>query len=232
MGICFKCGEESSKLFGVVVNEGIVEVCCDCVEDDEVAFVQKSCVDVLDNSNEKKSVYERLSCIAGINPDEHKGFGDKSDEEVKEQDKDLIEIVNKNSLIPSVDISSDLVRNFHWIVMRSRRFRKMTLTELSKKISVSEEVLKMIENGIVSEKDFEVIKKLELFLGIQILTSEAKNKIKSLSENKIGFDSITTRSITIEDLKEIQEKRESEIFENPKPELTEDDFHDIIFGRK
>ncbi|MCW8966234.1 MAG: hypothetical protein OQK82_06070 [Candidatus Pacearchaeota archaeon] len=209
MGVCFKCGQESSDLVNVVLDEGIVEVCVECADVYEIPFVKEPKEDVLEIANKHSSVYERLSSFAGINPSEHKGF-----REVKkfspEKDRELMEFVSKNSNIMSEKVTSYLIRNFHWAIMRARRLRKLTLDEVSEKASIPVSVLKLIESGIVSERNFEAVRKLEVFFGIRVFTDEAREDF-GLSNN-LSFDSIISRSISVEDLKELQERQEFENF--------------------
>ncbi len=235
MSVCSKCGEDKAKLFDIVSEEGIVNICIDCLQDDKVPVVKKPLDSAFEDSNNKKSVYERLSSVAGINPDEHTASlrsqhenlssnknilgGMRFEERIEkkeEQNNELKEIVNsrfKDNLVKSVDTSNDLIRNFHWVIMRARRLRKITLSELAKKIAEPEEILKMVENGIVPEGNLKLLRKLETYFGIQVLTSEARKKIDSF-EKKIGFDPVTTRILTIDDLLEMKKKKEKAIFEN------------------
>jgi ribosome-binding protein aMBF1 (putative translation factor) len=234
MDICSKCEREKKRLFDIVSAEGIVRMCLDCLQDDEVPVVKKPLEGVFEDSNSKKNVYERLSSAARINSNETKIEN--------EMNSELKEIVNKNlqfGSAKSLEVDVDLIRNFHWIVMRARRLKKLTLSELSKKIAEPEEVLKMIERGNVSEQNIGLIKKLELFLGIQILTDEARKKIEIIPDKKIGFDPVTTQSLTIDDLREMKKQKEEQIFEeekiedySKKEELSQKDIDDLIFGRR
>lgn len=202
MGICFRCEREVSRLFDSIVEEGIVGLCEDCIED--VPRVKRPPEFLFEEENNEKSVRERLIVSAGINPEKHKCFEDK-EKIVNEQDKELREIVNKrihNDLSRSLDVSM-LVRNFHWVVMRARRLRKMTVDELAERIAEPKELLVFIERGQVSEKNIDVLKKLELFLGIELFTKEAKDKKLN---KEVLFDSIFSRAVTVDDLKELKEK--------------------------
>lgn len=262
MGFCFKCGVEKNKLFDIVSEEGIVNICEDCVQDDKVPIVRRPLEGAFEDTNSKNSVRERLSSIAGINLNEHRKFGEEDDKKYL-QDAALKEIVDENLSVgsaESLDVEVDLIRNFHWIVMRARRLKKITLSELAKKIAEPEEVLKMIERGDVSKSNMELIKKLELFFGIMVLTDEARKKNDYDSNEKVSFDRVISQSLTIDDLREMRKKEEADIFEEPVEEveevvederleeqeklevkekkvdysgdLTRKEIDDIIFGRK
>jgi len=43
-----------------------------------------------------------------------------------------------------------------------------------------------------------------------------KNFAQKVNEDKVKFDDITTRTLTISDLQEMKQKREEEIFEKPE----------------
>lgn len=227
MNSCFKCGFEKNKLFDLVCEEGIISICSDCFYD--APIVNKSLNSEF-SGEDKKNI----------------------------QDIELKEIVNKkfkNSFTESINTNKNLVRNFHWIVMRARRLKKITLSELSKKIAVPEEVLKKIEKGFVPEENFDIIRKLEVYLCIQVLTNEAQKTLDSIQNRKFGFDDVITKSLTIDDLREMKRKKEEEIFEeeneemenmgeliemkeekveriNSSKDLTQQQINDIIFGRR
>lgn len=237
MYICSKCGEEKRKLLDTISEEGIVTICEDCIQNKDGPIVKKPFQGAFDDTNTKKSVYERLSSVAGINLSKFKKFGD-IDEEKDLQDAELKEIVSKNldvRFVKNIDVEVDLIRNFHWNIMRARRLKKITLSELAKKIAESEEILKMIERGDVSKSSVELISKLELFLGIVILTNEARKKLDSISK-KISFDKVISRSLTIEDLKEVKKEEEAKPLIGNKgdylEDLTPDEIDDLIFGRR
>jgi len=210
MNTCFRCGAESSKLFNVIAEEGIISVCSNCLDNYETPLVEKPSESIFQEPNKKKSVYERLGSFAGINLNEHKPFEKRKEEKINEQDKELMEIVKKNVLESPINLNSNnyLVKNFHWYIMRARRLKKLTLSEISRKISEPEEVLKLIESGTISERSLEVIKKLEVYLDIQILAAEGRKKLNSLLGKRIGFDSVSTQILTIDDLVEMKKKRE------------------------
>lgn len=204
MGVCFKCDEEKEKLFDIISEEGIMNLCADCIQDDVVPIVKKPFEGAFEDTNSKKSVYERLSSVAGINPNKYRKFGEE-DEEKDLQDAELKELVSQNLGFDSggnLDLEVDLIRNFHWIIMRARRLKKLTLSELARRIAEPEEILKMVEGGDVSKANFELINKLELFFGIQVLTNEIRKKI--VEDKKISFDKVISQSLTIDDLREME----------------------------
>jgi ribosome-binding protein aMBF1 (putative translation factor) len=205
MGTCYRCGIEISEISDFLTGEGIVGLCGNCVDEDDLPITKPS-ESAFFESGEKRSVRERLSASAGINPQNHRNFEER-DSMKKEPEKELVEFVRHNVHASSEKPISDsfLVRNFHWIIMRARRSKKLTLDEVSSKIAEPKELLELIERGHVSEKNISVLKKLELFLGISVFTKEAREKIE-FSSKKISFDPVTSKSLTIEDLKKMAKK--------------------------
>ncbi|MCW8966339.1 MAG: helix-turn-helix domain-containing protein [Candidatus Pacearchaeota archaeon] len=69
---------------------------------------------------------------------------------------------------------SDFVKNFHWEIMRARRARKMSQSQLAREILESEGVLRRIESGNASRDDFKAVGKLEDFFGINLFSENGK----------------------------------------------------------
>lgn len=59
-----------------------------------------------------------------------------------------------------------LIDNFHWKITAERKKRSLTRKQVAKDIGVSEESIKMIENGILPERDFVLINKLQDYYGV------------------------------------------------------------------
>ena len=134
-------------------------------------------------------------------------------------------------------------------------------------IEESEEAIKMAEQGILPKNDFLLVSKIENYLGIRIRDElfreqsfdEEVEKVKenfsqSVEKDKIKFDEVTTKTLTIADLQEMKKKRESapqaypeksstkiltkgKIFEKPvenkidfdKEDISQEDIDRIIF---
>lgn len=71
MAECYRCGisDEKERLFDAVSNKGVVKICRSCADEDNLPLVQP--VD-LTKPEKIKTVYERLSRMANLNPEEHK----------------------------------------------------------------------------------------------------------------------------------------------------------------
>jgi ribosome-binding protein aMBF1 (putative translation factor) len=232
MGVCSKCGAERHKLFDVVDAEGIVSVCEDCLGDD-VPVVKKIYEVDFDDANNRKSVYERLGNFAGINLEKHKKFEERISEK-EDKDVELKEIVKSRFNSELEDVSrkeENLLRNFHWAVMRARRLKKMTIWEVAREIKEPEEALRLVEQGRVPENNLNLIKKLEDYFGIYLLKEDARKKVDT---SEIKFDPVSTKILTIDDLRRMKKEKEEEVFKevDDKEDLSDKDIHDLIFGKK
>ena len=71
MAECYRCGvsDERERLFDAVSNRGVVKICKSCANEDSLPLVQP--ID-LSKPEKTKTVYERLSRMANLNPEEHR----------------------------------------------------------------------------------------------------------------------------------------------------------------
>lgn len=66
------------------------------------------------------------------------------------------------------DVAKELVNNFHWEIGKARKERNMTRLQLANALSVSENVVKMLENGELPTDDFVLINKVQSYLRINL----------------------------------------------------------------
>ena len=127
-------------------------------------------------------------------------------------DKNYQKKIQKSSGKPRVK----LIDNFHWILMRSRRSRKLSQQQLAEAISESEIAIKMAEQGIMPADDFRLVNKLENFLSIRIRQNINEDLVegerdKLLREKKkqpiriIDFKKDMVQDLKIADLKRMRE---------------------------
>ncbi len=257
MDECFKCGIEGSKtrLYDVISSEGIVKICAECQKEEDLPVLRKPTTFQLKEAEEGGTIYDRLSAMAGINSQEHlKKFHpeeQKKKEEMKKQEVSLRDLVNKNfekknSRDDSNVPRADMIDNFHWVVMMQRRKRKVTQAQLAKEIGESEAAVKMVERGVLPEDDYRIIRKLESFLGVGLLKKEAREKLPA--QPKDLFDGISSKEITISDLRDLKKKalrddetprapgadeevEESIVLDEDADDLSEEDVGKIIWKR-
>ena len=220
MEYCVKCGISDSKalLFDVVSPEGIVKICRRCNLEEEFPLIKQAKKEPL--IEKKKGVYERLSRYAGINPERHRKRLEleKEEEVLKKQEVSLRDIIDENfkKKIPEEENQekSNLIHNFHWVVMRARRSKKMTQSQFAHEIYEPEEAVRTLEQGILPKDSEKLILKVENYLRINLrqipkrsfegdLTRES---LKKQFEEKVSFDEFTTKNLTISDLKEMDSK--------------------------
>ncbi len=235
---CFNCGisEEKAKLIDVIGKEGIVKMCKECAEKENIPFIKKRPSNSYfsqNNLKKKETVYQRLSRMSGVNLKNKKS--EEEQELLKKQETTLKDIVDKNyykniSKEPTPDF---LINNFHWIIMRVRRSKHITQAQLAKAINESEKAIKMIERGIVPRGIYSLIEKIEKYLDVRLTRKEFSEKIEN-KPKKIGFDNMTTRNLTISDLKEMRKKKEEILSEEIDRDkyLFEDDDSLIFDGEK
>lgn len=251
---CYFCGVsgEKAELLDVIFEKEIRHSCKNCVSKENLYVIRKSQngsrLDEEDEREKNLSVRDRLISISGF-----KSVGKKEEkkEELKKQEEELEEIVNKNAgkLFINPGEDSNLVRNFHWIVFRKRREKRLTQKQLAKEIFEPEIVIKKLEKGEVPRERERIISKIENYLGIKITNnpvqipqkktdfgisknSENSKKSRSFNPEELGrtekieiirneesekpiiesFDPITTKTLTIGDLKEMKEKIKRKLF--------------------
>ena len=154
--------------------------------------------------------------------------------EMQKDDATLRKIVDKNfkkNFSTQRKPRPDLIDNFHWVITRFRRMKKVTQEQLARDISEPVAAVQMAEQGILPEKDYILVKKLENYLGIVLIKEE---KAKEQGENKtteiktLTFEPHNSKNLTIADLRRLKEQRkytgnfsEFEVdFEEPEEEPT------------
>jgi len=257
---CSKCGVSGSKtrLLDVISREGIVKLCEKCFLEENMPLVRKPANFQLkesgftSKSSNRKTVYERLSEISGV---QNRKIPEK--ELLNKQETTLKDIVNKNFEIISGEGGSaeDLIDNFHWVIMRARRLKHLTQGQFAKAIAEPEAAIKAIEKGFLPKNNYRLIKKIENYLQIKLLKKETGQKQEF--EKEISFDPVTAKTLTIADLQDMKKKKEEEIFKKPieeeknyvlneevgfedKPEfvkgdnkeLSDEEMDKIIFGKR
>lgn len=236
MAECVRCGISENKvhLFDVISNQGIEKMCAHCAEYENRLILNKPTKAQLKES-EKKEVGFRESL---------KRFEKSLTQpnlELEKQNINLKKIVEKNSeqkLKSESKPRPDLIDNFHWILMRSRRAKKLSQVQLAKELGEAEITIKTAEKGILPEDDYKLVNKFESFFGICLIKKEYLEKIqKKYPEQEISFDNLTSKKLTIADLKEMKNSKEKNNFESvikdkPKEkELSDEEIQNLLFKK-
>ncbi|MFH1327227.1 MAG: helix-turn-helix domain-containing protein [archaeon] len=225
---CFQCRISGDKaiLFDAICEKGIVKVCEKCSFKESIPIIRKPTNFQLRESEKRQTVHERLSRVAGLSTEKKV----PENKELKRQETSLRDIIDRNfeSKIKETKTRDDLVDNFHWILMRVRRLKKITQEQLAEKIGESAAAIKMAEKGVVPN-GYVLIRKLENYLGVKLIKQEfALKEIKPievveraefLGRSEDIFKEDVTRNLTIADLQEMKKKKEEEIFEIPEDGL-------------
>ena len=103
----------------------------------------------------------------------------------------------------------DLVDNFHWVIMRTRRGKKITQEQFAKAILEPLAAVKMAEQGVLPEKDYILVRKIERFLGISIVKEEEMVipevvEKTEMSSEELRFKANEAKNLTIADLKNMK----------------------------
>jgi ribosome-binding protein aMBF1 (putative translation factor) len=222
MDYCYRCGVDESeiKMFDVISKEGIVKICVNCAEEIDLPVVRRQKDIELKPDEPKGSVYDRLSRMSGVGSDfmkQKRVDNEEARKELMKRQKDislreLVERKYKQDHEKDIVRSQrdDLIDNFHWVLMRARRSEKLTQDQLAVKIGESSELIKLAENGIVSDSDYRLLNKLETFFGIVLIKKkESKEGIDLKTKPDFDMNVTDSKEIKIRDLKEMKEKRES-----------------------
>ena len=214
---CVKCGVSGGgiKLFDVISDEGIVKVCRICLAGENVPVVSQPSLEKASEAVKPAGVYDRLSNMSGIKPDFSHAKNSISDEVT------LREIVDRNfqDRITTKKLPrSDLIENFHWVIMRARRSKKLTPEQLAKQIGEPALAIKVAEQGNLPDDGYLLVGKLESALGINILKKEVAERIRFQKSDKLTFEDENTKMLTLDDLRELKKKREAELIQRKENE--------------
>ncbi|OGJ20036.1 hypothetical protein A3K73_03955 [Candidatus Pacearchaeota archaeon RBG_13_36_9] len=230
MARCFRCEREAKevKLSDALYENDLVKVCERCAITENIPVLRKPSTSQLKAAERSQGVYERLRRLSG----------NWEPEKVSKSMLSEIRKLDEHPELEKPDSSPfNLIRNFHWHVMRARRNRGMSLSHLARAIGESESALKMVEKGELPEESEKLIKKLEQFFQIRIrevdeeeLERERRKKqaslapsseivsepIKPILEEELEEGDLV--QMRAEELQEEKEKRPARVLKF-KPEL-------------
>jgi len=207
---CFVCGisGDKARLFDAISSEGIKKICEKCSKDEDVLVIRRPTTFQLKEAERPNPVYSRLSkgklnSVSSLNIDK------------KKEEISLRQIVDRNyqsKISETKKPHPDLVDNFHWVIMMSRRAKKITHEQLAREIQESVAAIKMAEQGILPEDDHKLINKLENSLGIKLVKKDLSKPVETKQPSRIlEFDKEVMDNLTISDLKELKKRREGDV---------------------
>lgn len=203
MANCFRCGisSEAVPLYDAITGEGLVKVCANCNIKENLPLIRT--VDA-SKGERKLTVYERMTKISGVSPT-NKDIR-KREEEKRKENEELKQVMDKKmreelySSNTKKDISgeSNLVRNFHWEILKARRDRRLSQAQLADVIGESEVAIRMAERGILPRERERIVKKLESYLRIKL----TRDNFSGIPNQVIGQKTETAEiEVPIEEIK-------------------------------
>jgi ribosome-binding protein aMBF1 (putative translation factor) len=199
---CSICGisELKTRLFDGLSEEGIIKICKNCADEQDIFLLKRPTSQEIEDA-EKKIYSQKRKSFSLQKPQ----IGESK------ENISLKEIINENFKKKNEGrervARPDLMNNFHWIIMRARRQRKLSRSQLAKAIGEAEPAIELAEKGIVPEDENKLISKLQAFLGVRLIKPEYDLELKKRIYNSgLSFDPVSTRAITLSDLKKMQEK--------------------------
>lgn len=206
MRYCYKCSvsETNTILSEAISTEGIVDICGHCLKKDNVPLVNRGV------SEEEEAKETHFSERARIEVSRRHSVPVRNAQD--ENLRNLVEANFKRGLKEDLDTKSLLVRNFHWIILRARRNKKLSHSELAGMIHESDIVVKTLEKGIVPERSREIITKLERVLGVYLREKpepEEESMVSKLSSEG-GIDFSSVGDLSLSELRETSEMKEEE----------------------
>ncbi len=193
---CYRCGvsDERERLFDAISNKGVVKICKICANEESLPLVQPM---NLNKPEKTKSVYERLSAMANLDPEKHKKMLLEREREEsmrkyrveaeRKKKTNLRDVIDSNFEKKKPQPRTDLVNNFHWVLMRTRRAKKLTQKQLAENIGESESIIKSAEEGTILDNADVLIRKLETYLGVKIRKGESPYSLEGPRFVKAGI---------------------------------------------
>lgn len=156
MAECFRCGVsgENTTLYNAISSKGIVKLCSHCASMEKLPIIKKPTEEQLNPVQRHISVRDRLTNM------------NKS--HMARQDVTLRDLIDKKFKDRGIQSHPDLIDNFHWTIQQVKRVKRITREQFAKGIGESEANVRMIEQGFLPENNYQIINKIEGFLGISL----------------------------------------------------------------
>ena len=227
---CSNCGAENKLLFKTISKNGIIKVCNQCLGKLKSPIINDSSRVDFEKPEVKLTVGERLARLAGVKLEKRRiePIKPEQNNKLKREEDKLKEMINKNYVKKFEERPDDnmtLIENFHWVIMRARRSKKITQEQLAESISEPVAAIAMAESGKIATGNQKLITKIENALGIRLVKSDeiqrTNNEIKRPVEvpRELSFDSSSAKTLTISNLQEIKKQKEARILKENEEKL-------------
>jgi ribosome-binding protein aMBF1 (putative translation factor) len=195
---CFKCGasSENTIIYDAISSDGLVRICANCNIKENLPILKKAGAMPVEK---RQTVYERMTRMSGFNPKERELR--EEEEERKKQNEEVKQVMDRNfrdemmtsNLKKETTGESNLVRNFHWEMMKARRAKHMTQRQLAEALGESELAIRMAERGMLPRERERLVRKIENYLHIRISnvpTSEMPVEMPQEVPNEVPIEEI------------------------------------------
>jgi ribosome-binding protein aMBF1 (putative translation factor) len=221
---CFKCGvgEDKAFLYQGISKEGIINVCKKCFHKSEIPVIEKKTLPKDFDPGKRESVRQRLVQLAGLKEDKFDMEREMRKLLEKKEDTTLNDIVEKNfkkNLPEKSEKNEELIDNFHWVLMRKRRSKKMTQSEVAKELFEPVAAIEAAERGVLPRDYMGLIKKFERYYDIILLNTKIGTHFNPA---RIAEESKISSGVTIGDLRKLT-PGEEEIIDSYEEEVKPDD---------
>lgn len=246
---CYICGvsEQKTRLFEAISKTELIKICEPCSKKENMPIVRRPTTFQLKEAEKRQnqSIYQRMKEERRKNPLNSQTSSIQKSQKEETSLRDIVDRSYGKKISGEKKPRPDLIQNFHWVIMRARRSKKMTREQLAREISESITAIKMAEQGILPEDDDRLISKIESYLGISLKEKKTFENEKFRQFNQIKeptrilkFDPVSTKDITIDDLKRMKKAKQiEEDFKGPEnnnddnEELSDEEIDDIIFRK-
>ena len=185
---CFRCGATDVPLYDAISKEGIVKICEKCLFQESMPLISRKREE---EPGKRQTVYERLSAMSGISPKDRINSPELEEQKKKDEEAKLIlerkyrEDLARSDARQDLAGNSNLVRNFHWEIVKARRAKRLTQKQLADMIDEPEVAIRMAERGILPRERERLVKKIETFLRIKITNTQAAREITQIQTTVI-----------------------------------------------
>ncbi|MBD3252703.1 helix-turn-helix domain-containing protein [Candidatus Pacearchaeota archaeon] len=201
---CSRCGVRGDRvrLFDAVYDGRMANLCERCSIIENIPIIRKPTSSQLRES-EKLEVYERMKRLSGF-----RDFGKRDvffrEDRLKELDSNPdLEIPEKDKL--------NLIKHFHWEIMKNRRRKGLTQEKLAEILGESEVAIQMIEKGKIPENAEILIKKLEQLF---------QTRLRKIDINELLESKVEEKPVLLDEKGRVLDKI-------PEPEIKEEEIEDM-----
>ena len=210
---CFRCDilDSQAELMDAIYENEIVKVCEKCAKLESIPVLKKPSNSQIKEADRPYSVYERLALMRGM-----KEKAELKKQEITQQDKEKKDIeqlkkpadfLKDEKIRPELKTKLDLMDNFHWDIFRERRKKRMTQKELAETVGTSEDKIKALEYGQLTDSSPEIIKKIEDFFDINLRKSIPKKIEKPVLERQLVEETKELEKVEEQGKKALEEEK-------------------------